>query len=524
MEIAGSNLIGSKFEFGLNAPFTALDATTFEPIEPTFGEASEFDVATACALADEAFVPYSQTSRARRAEFLESIAQELAAVEAAIVARARIETGLPEARLVGELTRTMRQLQMFAGVLRDGAYLDIRIDEALPERTSPRPDLRLINRPIGPVAVFGASNFPLAFSVAGGDTASALAAGCPVVVKAHSAHPGTSEIAGRAIRSAIEKCDMPEGVFSLLFGEGQTVGAALVANPNIKAVGFTGSRQGGLALLEIAQNRDEPIPVYAEMSAINPCVLLHGALRKKGERIAGDFVAALTLGAGQFCTNPGLLLALDDSGTDQFVNAVRSALAGVAPATMLTPGIRQSYLSKTEALHGHERVRTAAVGQPADERTAGAHFFEVAAQAFLDDATLQQEVFGAASLLVRCNSNAELRDVLRSLEGQLTLSIHCVDEDRDEVQALLPIAEQKAGRIIFNGFGTGVEVCDAMVHGGPYPSTTDVRSTSVGSLAIKRFLRPVCYQDAPDYALENAISDENPEGVPRRINGSLVLP
>jgi NADP-dependent aldehyde dehydrogenase len=370
--------------------------------------------------------------------------------------------------------------------------------------------------------VFGASNFPLAFSVAGGDTASALAAGCPVVVKAHSAHPGTSELVGRAVQSAVKACGLPEGVFSVLFGSGSVVGQGLVADPRIKAVGFTGSRAGGTALMRTAAARPEPIPVYAEMSSINPVFLLPKALASRAAAIGKAFVGSLTLGAGQFCTNPGLVLAEDGPDLDTFLGWATEALGGSPAQTMLTPGILKAYQTGVAHLAGNNRLRRVASGQLASAGTQGeAALFETTAAHFLDDPSLAEEVFGAASLVIRCPDVETMLRLAEGLEGQLTATIQMDDGDLEAARLLLPVLERKVGRILVNGYPTGVEVSHAMVHGGPYPSTSDGRSTSVGTLAIRRFLRPVCYQDLPAALLPEALRDGNPLGLWRRLDGAL---
>jgi len=520
MDLRGMMLIGGEAVRGGGEAFQAFDPRRGEPLGPAFASAGRDEVDRACALAEAAFDTYRATSHAQRAAFLEGVAANLAEAGGAIVERAMAETGLPRPRLEGELVRTTGQLRLFAAVLRDGGYLDARIDRALPGRVPPRADLRLTHAPLGPVAVFGASNFPLAFSVAGGDTASALAAGCPVVVKAHPAHPGTSELAGRAVAKAVAEAGLPPGVFSLLFDSGHAVGAALVSDPRVQAVGFTGSRAGGLALMALAQARPRPIPVYAEMSSINPVILLPGALAARGETIARGFVTALTLGAGQFCTNPGLLLAVEGPALDAFVAEAARCVAQADPATMLTPGIRQAFERGVATLERHPRVEVVASGRPGGEGgAAGAVLLATTAEAFLADGSLSHEVFGASSLLVRCPDLATLERVLETLEGQLTVAVHAAETDLGEAARLMPRLERLAGRILFDGFGTGVEVCDAMVHGGPFPATSDGRSTSVGSLAIARFLRPVCYQDVPAALLPPALRDDNPMGVPRRLDG-----
>jgi NADP-dependent aldehyde dehydrogenase len=423
-------------------------------------------------------------------------------------------------RLQGERGRTTGQLRLFAQVLRAGTWQSATLDAAIPQRTPPRPDLRLLKIPLGPVAVFGASNFPLAFSVAGGDTAAALAAGCPVVVKAHSAHPGTSELVGRAIQRAVAEAGLPEGVFSLLFGSGQSVGTTLVANPAIQAVGFTGSRSGGQALMEVAAARSQPIPVYAEMSSINPVFLLPQALTARGETIARDLVDSLVLGVGQFCTNPGLLLAIESPALDAFRTAAAAAEQAKPAGTMLTPGIHQAYARGVSALEDIEGlIRTACGLAPAGPNQAQAVFFETTAERFLADPRMHAEVFGPSTVLVRCRDEQSLFEVARQLEGQLTATVQADEADYALAARLLTLLERKAGRALFNGYPTGVEVCHAMVHGGPFPATSDARATSVGASSIERFLRPVCYQNVPQALLPAALQDGNPLGLWRLKDG-----
>ena len=518
--LTGMMIVGGRTLRGAGGEIVALAAATGEPLEPRYAGATLDVIDTACRLAAEAFDGFRQTDQEVRAQLLETIASRLEAVGAELVERAIAESGLPRPRLEGELGRTAGQLRLFSRVLRDGSYLDLRIDPARPDRKPlPRVDLRMRKIPLGPVAVFGASNFPLAFSVAGGDTASALAAGCPVVVKAHNAHPGTSEIVGREIRAAVEDAGLPAGVFALIYDAGYEIGQALVAHPAIKAVGFTGSRRGGLALLAIAQARPEPIPVYAEMSAVNPVLLLPAALASRGADIGRAFAGALTLGAGQFCTNPGVVLAVEGPGLDAFLDGAANALASTPAATMLTPGIHQAYHTGVSALEAHPHVRLVGRGLPGSNHAGQAGLFETSLEAFATHVELQEEVFGATSLVVRCPDAADLPRLLESLEGQLTVAVHADREDYPLAAELLPILERKAGRVLFNGFGTGVEVGEAMVHGGPYPATSNGRVTSVGSLAIDRFLRPVSYQDVPDELLPPALQAANPSALPRRMDG-----
>jgi alpha-ketoglutaric semialdehyde dehydrogenase len=516
--------IGRRAVQGSEGEVRAVDPETGETLEPAYRGATREQLDEACRLAWAAFDAYRGTDPEMRAVFLERIAQNILDLGEELVARTIAESGLPRPRIEGERGRTVGQLRLFAQVVREGRYLDVRIDPAQPERKPlPRSDIRSRKIALGPVAVFGASNFPLAFSVAGGDTASALAAGCPVVAKAHPAHPGTSELVGRAIRDAVEACRLPEGVFSLVFDAGYEIGQALVADPRIKAVGFTGSRRGGVALMKIAANRPEPIPVYAEMSSINPVLLFAGALEERGPAIAQAFVNSLMMGAGQFCTSPGLLLGIEGDGLDRFTQAAAEALAQAVPGTMLTPGIHQAYCAGVEALAKHPQVETLARGQAGHNFQGQAGLFSTSAKAFIADEHLREEIFGSSSLIVRCPDAAALTRVLEGLEGQLTASIHIAPSDQEAARKLLPVLERKVGRILVNGFGTGVEVTHAMVHGGPYPSTSDGRSTSVGTMAIDRFLRPVAYQDLPDELLPEDLRDANPRGLDRLVDGKPVL-
>ncbi len=501
------------------AGFFSIDSTTGQPVGEAFAVHDAADVAAACTAAEAAFDAYRATDNDARAAFLERIGDEIVAIGDELIATAMRESGLPRARLEGERGRTVGQLKLFAGVARRGGWMGVRIDPALPDRAPlPRPDLRLRMIPLGPVAVFGASNFPLAFSTAGGDTASALAAGCPVVVKGHPAHPATGALVADAIRRAVAACGMPEGVFGHLVGPGNDLGTALVQDPRIAAVGFTGSRGGGLALVKLAQARAVPIPVYAEMSSINPVLLLPEALKARGEALGTAFVGSLTMGAGQFCTNPGLVLAIDGDDLDVFVAAAAKAMADAGATTMLTGGIHAAYEKGVAALASHDAVKTVAQGKVGEGIAQGqAAFFETTAAQFLADAALGHEVFGASSLLVRCRDEAELRAVLVAAEGQLTATIQMDAGDTDLAARLIPVLERKAGRILANGWPTGVEVAHAMVHGGPFPATSDGRTTSVGSMAIDRFLRPVSYQNLSAALLPAVLRDGT--DAPRLIDG-----
>jgi alpha-ketoglutaric semialdehyde dehydrogenase len=492
-----------------------IDPSTGRTLEPVFAVSSLAEVAEACRHAAAAFDTYRELTPEARATFLETIATRLEARGEDLIARAIAESGLPRPRLTGELGRTTGQLRMFARVVREGNWAGVTMDRPLPDRRPlPRPDLRQRKIALGPVAVFGASNFPLAFSVAGGDTASALAAGCPVVVKGHPAHPGTSALAGEAIREAVAACKLPDGVFALLQGPSNELGAALVADPRIKAVGFTGSRAGGLALVAIAQHRPEPIPVYAEMSSVNPVVLLPAALSARAEAIAKSYVGSLTMGAGQFCTNPGILFAIEGAGLDRFVAAAGEALGTVAPQVMLTAAIYETYNRGVDQLEAALVAR----GLEGDGCNLGrAALFITDGQRFRARPELAHEVFGASSLIVRCTNLEEIAACIKDMEGQLTATLQADEADHPAARTLLPLLETKAGRILINGWPTGVEVSRAMVHGGPYPATSDSRTTSVGAAAIDRFLRMVCYQDVPEAILPDPVKTANPWNLPQAI-------
>ncbi|RWR50124.1 aldehyde dehydrogenase (NADP(+)) [Sinirhodobacter ferrireducens] len=470
---------------------------------PAHGTAHAFSVGSpelvdaAARAAEEAFWTYGYTTRAERAAFLNAIADEIEARAEAITEIGTSETGLPVARLQGERGRTTGQLRLFAEHILNGAYLDRRHDVALPDRAPlPRPDLRMMQRPIGPVAVFGASNFPLAFSTAGGDTAAALAAGCPVVVKGHGAHPGTGEIVAEAIHAAIEKCGMPKGVFSLVQGGNRRVGEALVQHPLIKAVGFTGSLGGGRALFDLCAQRPEPIPFFGELGAVNPMFMLPQAIARRGAELGRGWAGSLAMGAGQFCTNPGIAVVIAGPEADAFVEAARAALSETGAQVMLTDGIAQAY-SKGAAVIGEQAGVQTLITSMCDRREAKPFLFRVAAEDWLGNHALSEEVFGPLGLVVVARDADEMDRVARSFVGQLTTTLHMDDDDAALARRLLPVLERMAGRVLANGFPTGVEVCDAMVHGGPYPASTNFGATSVGTLSIRRFLRPVCYQNLP---------------------------
>ncbi|WP_102782996.1 aldehyde dehydrogenase (NADP(+)) [Thalassospira sp. GB04J01] len=471
--------------------------------EPAHGPANTFPVGTpalvdqAAKAAEDAFWSFAYSTREDRAELLNKIADEIDARGDEITEIGTQESGLPEARLNGERGRTVGQLRLFASHILDGAYLDRRHDEALPDRAPlPRPDLRLMQRPIGPVAVFGASNFPLAFSVAGGDTASALAAGCPVVVKGHSAHPGTGEIVAQAIDAAIKACGVHPGVFSLIQGGKRDVGQSLVQHPLIKAVGFTGSLGGGRALFDLCASRPEPIPFFGELGSVNPMFMMPVAMKERGEALGKGWAGSLTMGAGQFCTNPGIAVVIDGSDADAFVDTAKAGLSEVSAQTMLTDGMADAYRTGAKRIASTSGVKDV-LTTSCDLRNATPYLFETTGENWLSNHELGEEVFGPLGLVVRVKDMEEMRTIAKALDGQLTCTLHLDGGDAGDARSLMPILERKAGRVLANGFPTGVEVSDTMVHGGPYPASTNFGATSVGTMAIRRFLRPVCYQNIP---------------------------
>ena len=513
--LLGTSFIGYSRSTGTEPCGTAVQPGTGTRLEPAYMTATPSEVDHAMALAAAAFPVYSTLSGKTRAGFLRAIATEIEAVVADIVERGILETALPEPRLRGETARTTGQLRMFADLIEEGSWVDARIDRAQPDRTPiPKVDLRTMLRPLGPVAVFCASNFPLAFSVAGGDTAAALAAGCPVVVIAHASHPGVAEIVANAVIRAAQLTGMPDGVFSVLYGGGRKVGQTVVKHPVTQAVGFTGSRAGGTALMESAAARKQPIPVYAEMSSVNPVVILPGALARGEEALAQAFAGSLTLGVGQFCTNPGLVLMPADQG-DLFLTTLKSAIEASAPGMMLNSSICQAYQESTATFAAAAGVETLARATTAAlPGQATPAVFVVSIADFLKNETLQGEMFGPATLIVR-GSLEEIQAAIPHLEGQLTASLHGTLEEITAHTRLVHALEQRAGRIIFNGFPTGVEVCGSMVHGGPFPATSDGRSTSVGTMAIFRFCRAIAWQSFPDALLPAELQDANPLNIKR---------
>lgn len=511
--ITGKNIVACQPSATGIERFRAFNPASGQTLGPDFFTATDAEVNHACEAARSAGRLWAKESAERRALLLEAIASEIEALGDDLITRSNQETALPVVRLQGERGRTCAQLRMFANHVREGSWLRASIDRAQPERTPlPKPDLRRMCLPLGPVAVFGASNFPLAFSVAGGDTASALAAGCPVVVKAHEAHPGTSDLVGQAIAAAIRAVGAPEGLFSLLYG-GPDVGRALVNHPAICAVGFTGSHRAGRALFDLAAARPRPIPVFAEMGSVNPIFALPGALAATGESLAQQYAASLTMGVGQFCTNPGVFVALKGADLESFLKHLKGNLESVGEGVMLTEGMCRNYRSATDKTAHRAGIET--VFRPTGGKdTVLPTVFSTGAPLFLSEPSLREEVFGPAAMVVACDWMEEVHQVAEALEGQLTATILMSAEDTEEARSLLPILTSIAGRVIVNGFPTGVEVCPSMQHGGPYPATTDPRFTSVGTAAIDRFLRPVCFQSVPEDLLPTELRDGS--GVPRR--------
>jgi len=521
MKPDGGSLIGFGSTGPGGAEFQAFDPARGVPVEPRFSSASVPDVTRAAELAAAAAPVWARLPGAQRNRFLRLIADSLEAKSADLVARALLETALPEARLKGEIARTAGQLRLYGDAAQRGDWLDARIETASPDRKPlPKPDHRSMFRGIGPVVVFGSSNFPFAYSVAGGDTASAFAAGCPVIVKAHPAHPGTSELVGRLILHAVRECGLPEGTFSLLFDAGFTIGQELVQHPLVKAVGFTGSVAGGRALADLAAARPEPIPVYAEMGSINPVFILPGAVAERPAALVEGLYASAMVGVGQFCTNPGLIVLQRSPAAEQFVRDLAARLAATLEGVMLTPGIRKNFTANTTARSHQPGVRVLAQGNAVSLCSAAPVWFETGAKEFLGNHELAKEIFGPSSVVVWCKDRAEMLAVARQLEGNLTATIHAAGAEAKEQADLVDLLAEKAGRVILNGFPTGLEVSPAIVHGGPYPATSDGgRSTSVGTRALNRWARLVCYQGFSEDLLPPELQSANPLGLRRLVNG-----
>ena len=521
MKPDGGSLIGFGSSGLGGAEFQAFDPARGATLEPKFTSATADDVERAVQLAAAAAPAWVKLPGLQRNRFLRTIADNLEAKSGDLVARAMLETGLPEARLKGEVARTVGQLRLYGEAAERGDWLDARIETALPERKPlPKPDHRSMWRAIGPVVVFGSSNFPFAYSVAGGDSASAFAAGCPVIVKAHPAHPGTSELVGRLILHAVRDCGLPEGTFSLLFDAGFEIGQALVNHPLVKAVGFTGSLRGGRALADLAAARPEPIPVYAEMGSINPLFVLPGAIAERSAALVEGLYVSSTVGVGQFCTNPGVIVLQRSPGAEQFVKDLSARLAATLEGVMLTAGIRKNFAANTTARAHQAGVKVLAQGNATSVCSAAPLWFETEALEFLSNHTLSEEIFGPSSLVVWCKDRAEMLSVAGALEGNLTATLHAGAAEAKEQGELVDILADKAGRVILNGYPTGLEVSHAIVHSGPYPATSDGgRSTSVGTRALNRWARLVCYQGFSEDLLPPELRSANPLGLLRLVNG-----
>jgi 2,5-dioxopentanoate dehydrogenase len=521
MQLLGTSFIGYSRSTASLPCAPARNPATGEALAPDYLAASPEETERALALAAEAFPKFAALSGTQRAVFLRSAAENIDAAVEDIVARGGLETALPEARLRGETARTTGQLRMFAALLEDGSWVDARIEHAIPDRAPvPKPDLRSMLRPLGPVAVFCAGNFPLAYSVAGGDSASAWAAGCPVIVVAHSSHPGVAEIVATAVAEAARETGMPEGVFSLLYGGGRSVGQTVVKHPSIQAVGFTGSRAGGLALMATANARPQPIPVYAEMSSVNPLVILPGALARGEAALADAYFGSLTLGVGQFCTNPGLVFLPEGYG-DAFLKRLAELIENGSPGTMLNATICRTYAKTTGGFEDVPGVSVLARCKAAAGHGQGAPVvFTVSIAEFRKNPALHGEMFGPASIIVH-GSLTEIEQAVAALEGQLTASFFGTEEEIATHAGLVRALRERSGRFIFNGFPTGVEVCSSMVHGGPFPSTSDGRSTSVGTMAITRFCRPCAWQNFPPSGLPEELRDDNPLGIRQMLERGL---
>jgi alpha-ketoglutaric semialdehyde dehydrogenase len=532
MELHGANILGGETSRAGSTTFHGVNPATGAALGPEYHEATAAEIDRALTLAEQAFAAYRKTPPHEIARFLEAIASGLEKLGAELIERARAETALPEPRLLGERARTAGQLRMFAALVREGSWLDARIDRGDAARAPlPKPDMRRMLLPMGPVVIFGASNFPLAFSVTGGDTASALAAGNPVVVKGHPAHPGTSEMAARVVQEAVRACGLPPGTFSMVQGPSPAVGLALVRHPLTRAVGFTGSLGAGRALFDAANARAVPIPLFAEMGSINPVFVLPGALKTRGAAVAQSMAKSVTLGVGQFCTKPGLALGLGGADFDSFAKTLSGEIAQSPAATMLHAGIADHYRSGFEKRRGISGVRVTGSAsadlKAATPATSGgksasaiAAVFTADSKLFRDEPSLSDELFGPATLVVPCESKKCLEEIASNLAGQLTVTIHATDEDLKEFASLVDILREKAGRLVFGAMPTGLEVGPATQHGGPYPATTDPRFTSVGTAAILRFVRPVCFQDFPQAWLPAELKNENPRGIARMVDGA----
>jgi 2,5-dioxopentanoate dehydrogenase len=520
--ITGKNFIGYELSNQGHNTFQAYNASDFTMINKNFYCATKKEVNSAVGLAKSAYSEYKDYSGEKKADFLDAIAEEILNLGDKLVKRAMAETALPEARIIGERGRTVNQLKMFAQLLRQGSWVEATIDTSIPDREPlPKSDLRKYRQAVGPVVVFGASNFPLAFSTAGGDTTSALASGCPVIVKSHPSHPGTGELVASAIIKATEKTNMPNGVFSFLNDSGFEVGSQLTTHPDIKCVAFTGSRCGGKALFDLANKRKEPIPVFAEMGSTNPVFILPTKMKTDSDSLAANLTGSITLGVGQFCTNPGLIITVNNSDLDLFISSLSKNIKDIAPGKMLSKGIAQNYITKRNKMLEAKGITIEGTASQNDG-FGNPTVVSVNADVFISNPDLHEEVFGPFSLIVKCKDLDEMKTVAKKLEGQLTATFIAELDEIISQKDLINIVKDKVGRIIFNGFPTGVEVCSSMQHGGPYPATTDSRFTSVGTDAIKRFTRPLSYQNWPQELLPDELKNDNPLNIWRLVDNNFT--
>lgn len=519
MIITGTNFIGNNKSDKGSKTFNVVNPQSGKRLKPFFYEATKDEVKEASALAKQAFRIYAEVSFEERAKLLETIADEILIIGNKLIQRCHIETALPVMRLEGERERTVNQLRMFAKLLRNGNWLQASIDI---DKSQNR-DIRLTQIPLGPVAVFGASNFPFAFSVAGGDTASALAAGCPVIVKANPSHPGTSEMVAYAIIKSIEKLNLPKGIFSMLQGQSHMVGLELVQNPKIKVVGFTGSFKAGKELFKAASSRIEPIPVYAEMGSTNPIFIFPKALKSRNTELAKQLLESVTLGVGQFCTNPGLIFLHDNKESEDFIEKFSKLITKTPSGTMLGEHVKNGYETGIKEISNIKGLKKLAQGKLDDGICeANSQVFETNFKTFIENPRLEEEVFGPSTIFVKIKSNEDFDNIVQNLKGHLTASIHAADDELNSNSEFVKMLQAKVGRLIFNDFPTGVNVCPSMHHGGPYPATTNIRYTSVGTRAIYRFVRPICYQNTPNELLPLELKDENPLDILRNVNGKLT--
>lgn len=522
IEITGQNIIAGQVVANGGGAFQAVNPATSRTTSYTFHEAIIESVDAAATAAVEAFEVLRNTSAEQRATFLELIADEIEALGDTLLETANEETALGLPRLTGERGRTTGQLRAFAALLREGSFVDAIIDTALPDRQpAPRSDIRRMSFPIGVVAVFTPNNFPFAFGVPGGDTASALAAGCPVIVKGHPSHPASNELFAIAINRAIEKMNFPSGTFSLIQGASIEVGQHLVKQPVLRAVAFTGSLRGGRAIFDTAAQRPHPIPVFAEMGSINPVVLLPNAIKQGGDSLADNLVNSVTLGSGQFCTNPGLIFVLDNEDSSAFIETVSEKMKAKQAGTLLNLGVRQHLEVNVSTTMGKDSVQIMTGGSSVEDARICYEntVMQSSVQAFIEDPDLQREHFGPVTLFVLCQSLDEMKSAFQTLEGNLTATIHATDDELKTSAKLFDVLREKAGRLLLNGFPTGVEVVQSMVHGGPYPATTASGTTSVGVTAIRRFLRPIAFQNMPDSLLPDALKNVNPLNIWRVVDG-----